>query len=86
MSKYNCVHVTPSTCVPYEGDLPDWSKYKDSDECVMISDVIEEIYEELTRIRESIDLRDIGDKCVKIDGDKTVAKALYAIEDRLCNS
>ena len=52
MKKYNCSHITPSTCVPYEGDLPEWSKYKDSGECVMISDVIEEIYEELIRIRE----------------------------------
>ena len=37
MKKYNCSHITPSTCVPYEGDLPEWSKYKDSDECVMIT-------------------------------------------------
>lgn len=39
MKKYSCSHITPSTCVPYEGDLPEWSKHKDSDECVMISDV-----------------------------------------------
>lgn len=36
MRKYNCSHITPSTCVPYEGDLPEWSKYKDSGECVVI--------------------------------------------------
>ncbi len=36
MKKYNCSHITPSTCVPYEGNLPEWSKHKDSDECVMI--------------------------------------------------
>ena len=85
MKKYNCSHITPSTCVPYEGDLPEWSKYKDSDECVMISDVIEEIYDELTRIREAIDVRDLGESCVKINGDKTVSKILYAIEDKICN-
>ena len=66
MRKYSCSHITPSTCVPYEGDLPEWSKHKDSDECVMISDVIEEIYDELTRIREAIDVRDLGESCVKI--------------------
>lgn len=59
--------------------------YKDSDECVMISDVIEEIYEELTRIREAIDVRDLGESCVKVSGDKTVAKVLYALEDKICN-
>ena len=65
--------------------LPEWSKHKDSDECVMISDVIEEIYDELTRIREAIDVRDLGESCVKVSGDKTVAKILYAIEDKICN-
>lgn len=76
MRKYNCSHITPSTCVPYEGDLPEWSKYKDS---------IEEIYDELTRIMEAIDVRDLGESCVKVSGDKTVAKALYALEDKICN-
>ena len=85
MKKYNFSHKSPSTCVPYEGDLPEWAKYKDSDECVMVSDVIEEIYEELTRIREAIDVRDLGESCVKINGDKTVSKILYAIEDKICN-
>ena len=75
-------HITPSTCVPYEGDLPEWSKYKDSDECVMISDVIEEIYEELTRIREAIDVRDLGESCVKVSGDKTVAKFFMLLRIR----
>lgn len=85
MKKYNCSHITPSTCVPYEGDLPERSKYKDSGECVMISDVIEEIYEELIRIREAIDVLDLGESCVKVNGDKTVAKILYALEDKICN-
>lgn len=58
MKKYSCLHITPSTCVPYEGDLPEWSKHKDSDE-------IEEIYDELTRIMEAIDVRDLGESCVK---------------------
>lgn len=82
--KYTCAHVIPAPCVPYTGDLPEWSKLRDSDECVMISDVIEEIYEELTRIREAIDVRDIGGDCFNMDGDKTVAKALYALESKFC--
>ncbi len=32
-----------------------------------------------------IDVRDLGESCVKINGDKTVAKILYAIEDKICN-
>lgn len=51
----------------------------------MVSDVIEEIYEELTRIMEAIDVRDLGESCVKINGDKTVSKIPYAIEDKICN-
>lgn len=61
MKKYSCSHITPSTCVPYEGDSQEWSKYKDSDERVIISDVIDEIYDELTRIMEAIDVRDLGE-------------------------
>lgn len=41
--------------------------------------------DELTRIREAIDVRDLGESCVKINGDKTVSKILYAIEDKICN-
>jgi hypothetical protein len=51
----------------------------------MISDVIEEIYEELTRIREAIDVRDLGNSCVNVSGDKTIAKVVYALEDRICH-
>ena len=61
------------------------SMIKHPTEYVKISDVIEEIYDELTRIREAIDVRDLGESCVKINGDKTVAKILYAIEDKICN-
>lgn len=38
-----------------------------------------------TTIREVIDVRDLGESCVKINGDKTVSKILYAIEDKICN-
>ena len=31
------------------------------------------------------DVRDLGESCVKVSGDKTVAKVLYAIEDKICN-
>nr|UVX51322.1 MAG: hypothetical protein [Bacteriophage sp.]UWI23409.1 MAG: hypothetical protein [Bacteriophage sp.] len=51
----------------------------------MISDVIEEIYDELTRIREAIDVRDLGNSCVSVSGDKTIAKVVYALEDRICH-
>ena len=84
MRKYSCSHITPSTCVPYEGDLPEWSKHKDSDECVMISDVIEEIYDELTRIREAIDVRDLGESCVKVSGDAFFHKCPFILNAFLC--
>lgn len=47
--------------------------------------MIEEIYDELTRIMEAIDVRDLGESCVKVSGDKTVAKVIYALEDKICN-
>lgn len=82
--KYNCAHVVPAPCVPYVGKLPEWSELGDKDECVMVSEVLEEIYDELTRIREAIDVRDIGGDCFNIDGEKTIAKAVYALETKIC--
>lgn len=38
-----------------------------------------------TTIMEAIDVRDLGESCVKVSGDKTVAKVLYALEDKICN-
>lgn len=38
-----------------------------------------------TTIREAIYVRDLGESCVKVSGDKTVAKVLYALEDKICN-
>lgn len=83
--KYSCFKVIPAPCVPYEGDIPEWSGLYGKDGCVTVADAIGDIYKELTRIRESIDLRDIGSRCVSLNGEKTVAKAIYAIENFICD-
>lgn len=83
--KYNCSHVVPAPCVPYENEVPEWSKYHGKIGCITVADAIEELYEEITKIREQLDLRGVANDCLPIDGDKTVAKVLYAIEKTLCD-
>lgn len=83
--KHNCSHVVPGACVPYEGEIPEWSELSERRECVTVGEVLEDIYKAITEIREAIDVRDIGDDCVAIDGDKTIAKAFYALESKVCS-
>lgn len=84
--KRNCSHVVPGACVPYEGDIPEWSELSERRECVTVGEVLEDIYKTLTEIREAIDMRDLGNDCLSVDGDKTVARILFALENKVCGS
>lgn len=79
-----CSHVVPAVCVPYEGEVPDWSELSERRDCIMVGEVLEDIYKEITRIREAIDVRDLGNDCLSLDGDKTIAKVVYALENKVC--
>ena len=76
----------PGACVPYEGDIPEWSELSERRECVTVGEVLEDIYKALTEIRDAIDMRDLGNDCLSVDGDKTVAKILFALENKICGS
>lgn len=82
--KRNCSHVVPGACVPYEGEIPDWSDLSSHKGCVTVGEVLEDMYKTLTEIRNAIDVRDIGNDCVLVDGEKTIAKAVYALESMIC--
>lgn len=84
--KRNCSHVVPGACVPYEGEIPEWSELSERRECVTVGEVLEDIYKAITEIRDAIDMRDLGNDCLSVDGDKTVAKILFALENKICGS
>ena len=67
-------------------------KQCNSKQCVTLEDVIEDIYDVLTDIRKSIDLKDLGAYCKEcIDygaedkEDLTVNRVLYALERKICS-
>lgn len=76
----------PGACVPYEGEIPEWSELSERRECVTVGEVLEDIYKAITEIRGAIDMRDLGNDCLSVDGDKTVAKILFALENKICGS
>lgn len=89
--KYNCSSKTGAGCVHYLGELPEWSSLVQCPhDCVLLSDVIEDIYKELTRIRESIDTSNMNRDSHCIDygsiknGELTVKQILFALESRIC--
>ena len=100
MNKRNCCESSPhracgadveAGCVTLQGmNPPQWSKYH-RDRCLSLELVIQELYDAVTEIKDSIDVSDLGfqcDSCLDYgvsDSDKlTVGRILYAMEQKLC--
>ena len=87
----NCAESIDSNCIALEMEVPQWSGLN-SKQCVTLEDVIEDIYDVLTEIRKSIDLKDLGAYCkecidygVEDREDLTVNRVLYALERKICS-
>lgn len=74
--------VIPASCIGKDVDLPEWSAMYGRD-CVNVHDMIEELYAEITRITNGIDLTSLGGRCLDYKL-KTVAVVLKRMEDALC--
>lgn len=84
--KYNCGTRHNARCVSYDGNLPEFSELED---CVTIEETTEELYDNLQEIKDSIDLSELGKKCInysdyKKDKDLKVKEAFLAIENQIC--
>src|SRR3972149_7078873 len=64
--KSRCGGKIYATCLYYEEILPSWSELFNED-CVVQSEVNDEIYTELTTIREKIDVSALTSSCFSID-------------------
>lgn len=52
-----------ATCVFYQTDLPEWSELLNQN-CVTIEETTEELYNQLTDIRDSLDTSNLGENCL----------------------
>lgn len=84
--KYNCGTKHNARCVFYDGNIPAFSDLKD---CITLEETTEEIYEHVQEIEDSIDLSELGKKCIDYsefqkEKDLKVKEAFLAIESEIC--
>lgn len=83
--KHTCGNKQRAICVHYDTELPDFSKLKD-ETCVTIEETTEELYKLIARLREGLDLKNLG-SCLSYEVPKdklTVAIALEVLEREIC--
>jgi hypothetical protein len=67
-------------CTRYNGEIPTWSELHDQD-CNSLEDVVEDLYGEISDIKEQINFSDLTSECLDLEQDgettpKSVAEAL----------
>lgn len=90
--KFNCGTKHNAACTFYDGCIPDYSEYKDSD-CVTIEETTCELYTKQDYILQSIDTTKLEDGCMtypttKINGKDvvTIINVLNEHQKKICNS
>ena len=63
--KHNCGIKTPSRCVFYDLDLPEFSKLSILNECITIEETTNDLYNITDLVLSSIDTKELGKQCLK---------------------
>ena len=63
--KNTCGIKTPSRCVFYDLDLPEFSKLNILNDCITIEETTEDLYNLTDLILSSIDTKELGKQCLK---------------------
>lgn len=90
--KYNisdtCGERTYATCVFYQTDLPEWSELVEQN-CVTIEETTEELYNEIDKLKDSLDTSELGNDCIDYttndDGDILIKDVLLVFEEKICD-
>lgn len=92
--KHKCGIKTPATCVFYELELPEISKLKILEDCISIEDTTDDTYSLIKSVFQSIDTKDLGEKCLTYETTKSsyeptkdvvlVNTVLLKFEDEIC--
>lgn len=85
--KHRCGSISQSVCTQHISKLPEWSKLTD-DSCVMVSETIDELYDEVSLIKNSTDLSNLRgcfDYVSNKPNEPTVKEVLQKHQDILCD-
>lgn len=86
--KYTCGQKQFAVCTYYETDVPEWSSLLEED-CVVIEETTEELYNEVTDIKDSLDNSELGDDCLdyptQSDGSILQKDVNLVHEENICN-
>jgi len=85
--KYTCGRRENARCVFYEIALPDWSSLL-SEDCVTLEETTQELYKELSSMREFFDFDNLVEDCVSyvyedVDNQK-LSEVINPITQELC--
>ena len=84
--KYSCGEKISSICTIYDGELPEWSELND-EICVTIEETTEELYNQVTDIKESLDTSNLGGSCLQYPNNEDIKQkdANLVFEKTLCD-
>lgn len=82
----SCLETQYATCVKYETDLPEWSEVDCSP---TLEETTEELYEQVSNIKDDLDSSELNVSCLKLKGKKQkeinldLAEAICEIKDSI---
>ena len=84
--KYSCGDKISSICTIYDGGLPIWSELND-ELCVTIEETTEELYEQVSEIKENLDTSNLGEACLQYPNNENIKQkdANLVFEKTLCD-
>lgn len=84
--KYSCGDKISSICTIYDGELSQWSELN-NELCVTIEETTEELYKQVSEIKENLDTKNLGGACLQYPNNEEIKQkdANLVFEKTLCD-
>ena len=84
--KYSCGEKISSICTIYDGELPVWSELN-NELCATIEETTEEIYNQVSEIKENLDTSNLGGACLQYPNNENIKQkdANLVFEKNICD-
>ena len=84
--KYSCGEKISSICTMYDGELPVWSELN-NELCATIEETTEEIYNQVSNIKENLDTNNLGGACLQYPNNENIKQkdANLVFEKNICD-
>ena len=84
--KYSCGEKISSICTIYDGELPVWSELN-NELCATIEETTEEIYNQVSNIKENLDTNNLGGACLQYPNNENIKQkdANLVFEKNICD-